>query len=227
MPLYIISTPIGNLSDISERSKKTLEKVDLLLAEDTRKTVQLFDCFNLSLPKITSYNDRNKHQKIAEIINLLKKGQAVGLVSNAGTPLVSDPGYQLVRRAIEEGIQIISIPGPTALIQALLVSGFPPTRFCFLGFLTKSKKKKADIFNQLHENRQIIPTVIFYESPKRLISTLEIIQENLGNKSVVICRELTKKYEDKTRGTIIQVAAKLKKKKKIRGEVTVVLDLNS
>ncbi len=225
MSLYVISTPIGNLGDITQRAKETLSEMDIVLAEDTRKTNQLFNHFQISGPSLTAYNEQNKQEKIPLVIKWLKEGRKVGLVSNAGTPLISDPGYQLVRLAVKERIEIIAIPGPSALITALVVSGFPPTRFVFLGFLPKSRGKKTKIFKNLLKTKNQLPTVVFYESPNRVIKTLQTVLKTAGDVQVVICRELTKKFEEKIRGTLKEVLEKLGQNEKIKGEITVVLKL--
>ncbi len=225
MSLYIISTPIGNLGDMTERAKQTITEVDILAAEDTRKASNLINHFGLTASRLTAYNDQNKERKIPQILNWLAQGKKVGIISNAGTPLISDPGYQLVRQAVKQGHEIISIPGPTALITALVVSGFPPTRFAFLGFLPKSSSKKSEIFKNLDQNKDLLPTVVFYESPNRLVATLETILKTLGNIQVVICREMTKKYEQKIRGKTSQIIEKIQNQEKIRGEITIILKL--
>jgi len=225
MALYLITTPIGNLKDITDRAKEELDRVDLILAEDTRQTAKLLKHLKIDDYEITTYNDQNKHRKIPQIITQLQQGKEVGLVSNAGSPVISDPGYELVKMAIKQKVEIISIPGPTALTTALVVSGFPPTRFSFLGFLPKSKAKKHSIFSSLNQTRDDIPTIIFYESPKRLISTLNVVQETFGNIQTVICRELTKKFEEKIRGDISEVIRTLQSRDEIKGEITVLIKL--
>jgi len=225
MALYLITTPIGNLRDITRRAKEELSQMDLILAEDTRHTAKLLKHLNIDNYEITTYNDQNKQRKIPLIITLLKQGKNIGLVSNAGSPVISDPGYELVKRAISQKIDIISIPGPTALTSALVVSGFPPTRFTFLGFLPKSKAKKLSIFKSLNQTRDNIPTIIIYESPKRLIATLKEAQKAFGDISTVICRELTKKFEEKVRGDISEVIKTLQLREEIKGEITVLFKL--
>lgn len=226
MALYIIPTPIGNLGDLTFRAKQTLASLDIILAEDPRRTIRLLNHYQVAGPDLTAFNDHNHQRKIPQIINWLKETKKIGLVSNAGTPVISDPGYRLVKAAIKENIPIIPLPGPTALITGLTASGFPPTRFSFLGFIPKGKKKKSKIFNQLVESKDLIPTIVFYESPKRLVSTLEVIQEELGNIPIVICREMTKKYEEFLRGNLDLVIDQLKKRSEIKGEVTVVIKLD-
>jgi 16S rRNA (cytidine1402-2'-O)-methyltransferase len=225
MSLYIISTPIGNLGDMTERAKQIINEVDILAAEDTRKASNLINHFGLSVSSLTAYNEHNKNQKMPEILNWLAQGKKVGIISNAGTPLISDPGYQLVRQAVNRGYEIISVPGPTALISALVISGFPPTRFSFLGFLPKSEGKKIKILKKIKKSADLLPTVIIYESPNRIIKTLKLIKKELGEISIVVGRELTKKHEQKIRGKTSQVINKLQKKDKIRGEITLVLKL--
>ncbi len=203
-----------------------MTEVDILLAEDTRKTTQLLNNYGIKPKKITAYNQENKHKKIPEVIQKLNQGESVGLVSNAGTPLISDPGYELVKLAVNQGVKLISIPGPSAVITALVVSGFPPTRFTFLGFLPKSGNKKSEIFKKLNQNKDLLPTVVFYESPKRILDTLKTMAETLGDIEIVICRELTKKFEEKIRGKLGEAIAELESRPEIKGEITVVCKLN-
>lgn len=225
MPLYIISTPIGNLDDLTLRAKKKLSEMEIILAEDTRKTGRLLSHFDISGPSLIFYDEHNQQQLNPKVINWLKQNKKIGLVSNAGTPLISDPGYNLVKQVIKLGMELIPIPGPTALITALVVSGFPPTRFSFLGFLPKSSSKKSKIFKELKKSKNLIPTIIFYESPNRLKKTLKIIEKELGNVSIVVCRELTKKFEEKIRGTTAEVIDNLNSREEIKGEVTVLIKL--
>jgi len=226
MSLYIISTPIGNMEDITDRAKKMLSQVDVILAEKTSKVDHLFSKLGIERPRITSYNEQNKYQKINQVINWLGENKDVGLVSEAGTPLVSDPGYELVRVVIKNNFEVKPVPGPSALIAALTVSGFPPTRFSFLGFLSKNKSKKKKIFRKLLVNKKLIPTIVFYESPQRVIKTLKLVKKVVGDVSVVVCRELTKKFEEKIRGNVSEVIGELERRKKVKGEITVVVRLD-
>lgn len=227
--LYIVATPIGNLEDITKRALRILSEVDLILCEDTRITKKLLDYYQIKTPTL-SYHQHSKLQKIDYIINFLKKGKNVALVSDAGTPGVSDPGNKLVELAIRElrdKMKIISIPGPSALTAAVSLSGLPIDRFLFLGFLpTKKKRKKIfeEIINSSHP-------VIFYESPYRIIKTLQELnflytKYNIRNTKFVVCRELTKKFETIYRGTIEEVLEQIKKDA-IKGEFVVIIEKGS
>ena len=194
--LYIISTPIGNLGDISTRAVDTLKNLDVLLVEDTRVTGKLLKNYDIET-KMISFNDYSEKTKTASVITLLKEGKRVGIVSDAGTPLISDPGFLLVREAVKNGIQITAIPGPTALIYALSVSGLPADKFIFLGYLPKKEGKRTNILKNLKKGFDYITaTVIFYESPYRLFATLRNINEVFGDIDLVVCRELTKLHEE-------------------------------
>jgi 16S rRNA (cytidine1402-2'-O)-methyltransferase len=214
--LYAVATPIGNLDDITLRALRILKEVDLIAAEDTRKTRKLLSHYGIHTPLTSYYGRENKADCL---IANLKRGKNVAIVSEAGTPGISDPGYPLIKRAIENGISIQSIPGPCAAISALVVSGFPTDGFIFTGFMSR---KKGKLINQLRELFNSEKTVIFYESPNRLVATLEVVKENFGDVNVVIARELTKKFEEVIRGSIDQVLTLLRGTK-IRGEVIVLL----
>ena len=190
--LYLVSTPIGNLKDITLRALETLKEVDLIAAEDTRHTKILLNHYQITTP-LTSYFEHNQIKKADYLLGLLKKGKNVALVTDAGTPGISDPGYHLIRLARENNILMTTIPGPTALIAALTLSGLPAHNFTFEGFLpvkSAARRKKLEDFK--NESR----TIIFYESPHRLLKALKDIEEVLRNPQVVICRELTKKFEE-------------------------------
>jgi len=194
--LYIISTPIGNLGDITKRAIDTLKKLDILLVEDTRVSGKLLKNFDIEV-KMVSFNEYSEKTKTASAISLLKEGKIVGIISDAGTPLISDPGFLLVREAVKNGIQITAIPGPTALIYALSVSGLPIDKFIFLGYLPKKEGKRINNLKNLKKTSEYITaTVIFYESPYRLLPTLKNIYEVFGNIDIVVCRELTKMHEE-------------------------------
>ena len=200
--LYVISTPIGNLGDITKRAVETLKNLDILLVEDTRVSGRLLKNFDIDV-KMVSFNEYSEKTKTASIISLLKKGKTVGIISDSGTPLISDPGFLLVREAVKNGIQITAIPGPTALIYALSISGLPTDKFIFLGYLPKKEGKKTNILKNLKKaSEYITATVIFYESPYRLLSTLKSINEVFGDIDIVICRELTKLHEEVLRDSV-------------------------
>src|SRR3990167_1997795 len=200
--LYVISTPIGNLGDISNRAVDTLKNIDVILAEDTRVTGKLLKNFDINT-KMISFNEYSEKTKTAFIISLLKEGKRVGIVSDSGTPLISDPGFVLVREAIKNNIKIIAIPGSTALIHALTVSGLPTDKFIFLGYLSKKEGKRKDVLEKVKKISEYMnTTVIFYESPYRLLATLKNINEVFGNIDIVVCRELTKLHEEVLRDSV-------------------------
>ena len=215
--LFIVSTPIGNLKDITLRAIETLREVDLILAEDTRRTSIILNDHLIKNKKMLSYNDANKTRRTKETIELLRQGKDIALVSDAGTPGISDPGFYLIREAIKYNIQIIPIPGPTALIAALVCSGLPTDRFEFFGFIPKKQGQKEKFFKNLEEK-----TIIFYESPHRIIKTLKLMNELIPDKKIVIARELTKRFEEFIRGTVKEVYNKLKNKQ-LKGEIVVII----
>jgi len=222
--LYIISTPIGNLGDITKRAIDTLKNLDILLVEDTRVSGRLLKNFDIDVTMI-SFNEYSEKTKTNLIINLLKDGKKVGIISDAGTPLISDPGFLLVREAVKNGIKVTAIPGPTALIYALSVSGLPVDKFIFLGYLPKKEGKKTNILKNLKKaSEYIASTVIFYESPYRMLATLRSIKEIFGDIDVVLCRELTKVHEEIRREKISDSLAYFKKVSP-RGEFVILFNL--
>lgn len=191
--LYLVSTPIGNLKDITLRAVEILSSVDVIACEDTRKTgLMLQNLEIVSKPQLLSYYEENEQGRIPQIINFLKEGKSVALVSNAGTPTISDPGYKLVRECLNQGITVESIPGPSSVLTALTVSGLPTDRFLFLGFLSKKEGKRKITLESLPKKT----TIVFFESPFRLLKTLKELKEIFGDIDIVICRELTKVYEE-------------------------------
>jgi len=216
--LYLVATPIGNLEDITYRAVKVLTSVDLIAAEDTRKTKILLDHYHISKPMM-SYYSYNEQTRAPQLIEKLLAGQSIALVSDAGTPGISDPAFHIVQQALENGIAIIPIPGPAAFIAALIASGLPTDRFVFEGFLPLKKGRKTKFELLKSENR----TIIIYESPHRIIKTLTDIQTALGNRHVVIARELTKKFEEIVRGAVSSVLTELTKKSP-RGEYVVIIE---
>lgn len=190
--LYVVSTPIGNLADITLRAIDTLKSVDLIAAEDTRHTKILLDRYQINTPS-TSYFEHSKIQKTEYLLKILKEGKSVALVSDAGTPGISDPGYKIIRLCIDSGIPVLPIPGPSALITALTISGKPTDKFTFEGFLSnKSQRRK----NQLKKLRDEGRTAVIYESPHRIVKLLGDILEVYGDVEIVLTRELTKKFEE-------------------------------
>ncbi len=219
--LYLVSTPIGNLADISFRAVEILKKVDLIACEDTRHSRVLLDHYGIRNP-VVSYFDFSEKKRAPELVRKLEEGAAVALISDAGTPGISDPGYRLVRHAIEKGIRIESIPGPSAFLCALSVSGLPTDRFIFEGFMPiKSGQKKNKLLSFKEEER----TVIFYESPHRLLKTLEAIEATLGNIEIVVARELTKKFEEVVRAKTKKVIERFSGKK-VLGEFVILFNLS-
>lgn len=215
--LYIVATPIGNLADLTFRAKEVLENVDLVACEDTRHTNILFSHYKIDTPKL-SFHSHSGQAKVEKIMAYLEDRKDVALVSDAGTPGISDPGYVLVQAALEAGIQIIPIPGPSAVITALCASGLPTDKFLYLGFLPV-KKGRQTIFKKIAESEH---TVVFYESPHRLRKTLEQLVEFLdAGARVVVAKELTKIYETYYRGTLKEVLSVLPEKPK--GEYVVVI----
>jgi 16S rRNA (cytidine1402-2'-O)-methyltransferase len=216
--LYLVSTPIGNLEDITLRSLRTLKEADLIAAEDTRHTFLLLNHFGIIKKEMQSYHDFNKEQKTGYLLSVLLAGKNIALVSDAGTPGISDPAYNLVVKAIENNIDVVSIPGPTAGIAALVVSGIPTDRYVFDGFLPAKKGRKTRI-EQLAEEKR---TIILYESPHRIIRTLVDLKSVLGDRSVAVCRELTKKFEEIIRGNFSEVIEKLSQKS-VKGEFVLII----
>jgi 16S rRNA (cytidine1402-2'-O)-methyltransferase len=202
-PFYLVSTPIGNLDDLSARAAETLRSVDYVLAEDTRKTRVLLDRYRIRTP-VRSYHDHNKERVTPGIIREIGEGKRFALVADAGTPLICDPGYYLVRRLIEGGVAITAIPGPCALTTALVLSGLPPDRFTFYGYVPR---KAGERDAMLGEAAGSAYTCIFYESPHRLLKTLEALFRILGEREVVVARELTKVHEEMRKGSAAQLLA--------------------
>lgn len=215
---YLVSTPIGNLGDCSARAVEVLGAVDVVFAEDTRKARTLFKRYGIDT-QLRSFHDHNKERVTPAIVAMLKGGARAALISSAGTPLVSDPGYYIVRRLIGEGIPFTAVPGPCAAIQALVVSGLPPDRFTFFGFLPRRRGERERVLREAGRNPG---TSIFYESPFRIVKTLEIIAEILGDTEVVVARELTKLHEEVKRGNASALAAYFGASK-VRGEITVLI----
>lgn len=216
--LYIIATPIGNLEDITLRALRILKDVDLIAAEDTRHSRKLLSHFGISKP-LTSYFDHNKNIKGAFILDKLRIGMSVALISDAGTPCISDPGYQLVRDAVREGIAVVPIPGPCAAVSALSASGLPTDSFAFEGFLPNRAGKRREKLGRLKDESRVL---IFYEAPTRLIASLSDILEIMGDREVVLAREVTKVYEEFIRGPLSHVMESLKERQ-VKGEIVVIL----
>ena len=201
--LYLCATPIGNLDDITLRVLNTLKEVDLIAAEDTRHSIKLLNHFDIKTP-MTSYHEYNKVEKARYLVDKLKEGTNIALITDAGTPGISDPGEELVKQCYEAGIELTSLPGPAACITALTISGMATRRFSFEAFLPPDKKEKQRILEELKQETR---TMILYEAPHRLVRTLEELMEALGERNITICRELTKKYETAFRTTLSQAVA--------------------
>jgi 16S rRNA (cytidine1402-2'-O)-methyltransferase len=220
--LYVVSTPIGNLEDITLRALRILKEVDLIAAEDTRRTRQLLTHYGIHKPLI-SYHEHNQRMREDTLLEKLREGKQVALVTDAGTPGISDPGQPLIRKAACEGIPLVPIPGPSAAIAALSISGLPTESFLFNGFLPAKASARKKILEALKKR---LETLIFYESPRRLGALLKDAWEILGNRQVVVTREITKVFEETLRGTIGDVLEKIGEKE-VRGEITVILAGNS
>jgi 16S rRNA (cytidine1402-2'-O)-methyltransferase len=216
--LYIVSTPIGNLEDITLRAIRILKEAAIIAAEDTRHTQKLLNHYQIATHQ-TSYHDHNKEEKAEILISKIKDGKDVALVCDAGTPGISDPGYYLIKRAIEEAIQIVPVPGVSAVIAGLSVSGLPTDRFMFEGFLPKGKARHNYLKALEKEER----TIILYESPHRLLKTLRDIHDVLGNRRIVVGRELTKLHEEIARGKAQEIINAFESKK-IKGEITIIIE---
>jgi len=215
--LYVVSTPIGNLDDITLRAIKILGGVDLIAAEDTRTTGFLLDHLGIRKPMV-SYHSHNELKRVPEILAKLQQGSAVAIVTDAGTPGISDPACILVKTVIEQGIRVVPIPGPSAMLPALVVSGLPVDRFIFEGFLPAKKGRRTAFLKLKQEQR----TMILYESPHRIIKTVEEILEYCGDRRIAVARELTKKFEEVLRGRTADVLEMLRKKSP-KGEYVIVL----
>jgi len=217
--LYLCPTPIGNLEDITLRALKILRQVDFIAAEDTRVTVKLLNHYDIKTP-LVSYHEHNQRQKGPEIIRLLLKGKNVALVTDAGTPGISDPGEDLVKLAVGEGIPVVPLPGAVAAVCALVASGLSTDRFVFEGFLPRKPKERKQRLAQIAAEPR---TIVFYEAPHRLLKTLEYLMEALGNRKISVAREMTKLHEEFFRGTIEQAIEKYKKTEP-RGEMVLVVE---
>ena len=196
--LYLCATPIGNLEDMTYRAVRILQEVDLIAAEDTRNSIKLLNHFDIHTP-MTSYHEYNKYDKARVLVGYLSEGKNIAVITDAGTPGISDPGEELVRQCQEAGITVTSLPGACACVNALVISGLPTRRFCFEAFLPTDKKERAGILEELKTETR---TIVLYEAPHRLVRTLRELQDTLGNRRLTICRELTKKHETVFRTTI-------------------------
>lgn len=217
--LFLVGTPIGNLGDLTFRALEILKDVDLIAAEDTRQTRKLLNHYNVNKP-VTSYYEHNKLSKGSLLIQELSAGKKVALVSDAGMPGISDPGYDLVRECIDKGIKVIPIPGPTAIITGLVASGLDTAGFVFGGFFPREKKEQKRILAELYAEKK---TIIFYESPHRLTKTLAVINEGWGDRGCCVARELTKVHEEFVRGSVSEVLGHFLEIP-VRGEIALFLE---
>ncbi len=216
--LYIVASPIGNLEDITLRALRILKEVDLIAAEDTRHTKKLLVHYGIITP-LTSYHQHNENAKSASLVQRLSSGCRIALISDAGTPIISDPGFRLVQGAIHAGIPVVPIPGPSALTAVLGASGLPTDRFAFEGFLPARKAERRERLRELREEQR---TLVFYEAPHRVKESLQDLLEILGDRQMVLGREMTKVYEEFIRGSVSELAAQAKTKE-WRGEMTLVV----
>lgn len=219
--LFVVGTPIGNLADVSDHVRTALAEADLIACEDTRRTGGLLAKLGIEgAGRLVSYHEHNERQRTPELVEKLQSGSTIALVSDAGTPLISDPGYRLVDAALEAGVPVEPVPGPSAVMAALSVAGVPPLPFTFLGFLPKKGKART----QMLESIKTAPhTSVFFESPQRIARTLEQLGERTGERTVAVCRELTKLHNEVVRGTAAEVQAALAARGDVKGEITVVV----
>jgi len=219
--LYLVGTPIGNLEDISVRALRILKEADIIAAEDTRNTKKLCNYFEIETP-LTSYHEHNIAVGGEKLLTLLQEGKTIALVSDAGLPCISDPGADIVEKAIAQNFPVVPVPGPNAAISALIASGLTPQPFFFYGFLNRGKKERRQQLEQLKKRQE---TILLYEAPHRLKDTLKDMEAILGNRRIVLARELTKKFEEFLRGTIAE-AVEWSQTAEIRGEFCIVLEGN-
>lgn len=217
--LYVIATPIGNLDDITLRALNVLKQVDLIACEDTRHSRKLLDHYGIHKPVI-SYHEHNEAARAAGLIEKLRAGASVALISDAGTPLISDPGYRLVEAATAAGITVTPVPGPSAAIAALSASGLPTDSFRFCGFFPAKASQRDRLLSSLASDSA---TLIFYEAPHRIVDTLENVSRTLGNRRIVVAREVTKLHEEFIRGTVKEAIAALRARPAVKGELTVLI----
>ncbi len=218
--LYLIPTPIGNLEDITLRAMKTISSVDMLACEDTRTTAQLLRHYGISAKRLTSYHEYNEREKSIELANMIEMGMAVGLVSDAGSPGISDPGYRIINETVARGLKVIALPGANALIPAITSTGFPTNEFKFVGFPPQKKGRQTFLKNAVEAHC----TVIMYESTHRIHKLIKELSELIPpEREVCIAREISKMYEEFIRGTIAEVNQILSSRKEIKGEIVVIL----
>ena len=217
--LYLVATPIGNLEDMTFRAIRTLKEVDLIAAEDTRNSIKLLNHFEIQTP-MTSYHEYNKFDKGRKLVEKLEEGLDIAVVTDAGTPGISDPGEELVKMCYETGIRVTSVPGPAACVTALTMSGLPTRRFAFEAFLPTDKKEREEVLKEMAAETR---TIVMYEAPHRLVKTLKLLSERLGDRKVTVCRELTKKHETAFHTTIDELIIRYENEKPL-GECVLVIE---
>lgn len=219
--LYLVSTPIGNLEDMTHRAVRVLREVDVIACEDTRHTRKLLNHYGITAPRTISYHEHNERERAAELVKLIDSGSNVAVVSDAGTPGISDPGFRLARLAIENNVRVVPVPGPSALVTALVASGLPTDEFFFSGFLpARSGARRA----RLKELEPIPATLVFYEAPHRIVATLKDAYEILGDRDAVVARELTKMHEEIARGRLGELVSRFSSGERARGEMVLIID---
>lgn len=217
--IYLVPTPIGNLKDITLRALEVLKKVDIVAAEDTRQTLKLLNHFEIKKTLI-SYHQHNEQGKSEDILQLIEEGKSIAIVTDAGTPGISDPGAVIVQKCIQNNYEFEVLPGATAITTALVYSGLDTTKFIFRGFISRENKERKKLFEEVRDSKE---TLIFYESPHRLLNTLSILMKELGNRKISVCRELTKLHEEITRGSIEEVI-EVFSNRTIKGEFVLVVE---
>ena len=217
--LYLVATPIGNLEDITYRAVRTLREADLIACEDTRQTRKLLDHYGIAKPMV-SYHEHNEAERSEDLVAKMQAGASVALVSDAGMPLISDPGFRIVHAAIGAGIAVVPIPGPSALLSALVASGLPTNAFTFGGFLPAKSGQRERLLEELREETA---TSIFYEAPHRIVQALGDIERILGDRPVAVARELTKLHEEILRGTAREIRSSLAARPAVKGEITLLI----
>jgi len=221
--LYVVATPIGNLEDVSQRAVRILKQVDLIACEDTRHAARLLHHYGISTPR-ESYHEHNESQRTPQLLDLLRAGRSVALISDAGTPLVSDPGFRLVSTCRDAGIPVVPIPGPSAIIAALSASGLPTDSFLFAGYLPSRRGARR---SRLRELAALRCTLVFYEAPHRLLAALDDMLAVLGPRKACLAREITKVHEEWQRGSLAEILASMASRERILGEITIVVDRGS
>ncbi|MGI9533788.1 MAG: 16S rRNA (cytidine(1402)-2'-O)-methyltransferase [Thermodesulfobacteriota bacterium] len=218
--LYIVSTPIGNLSDITFRAIEILKYADIIACEDTRHTKKVLNHYNIKA-STTSYHEHNEDSKSERLLKELLKGKNIALVTDAGTPCISDPGFKIVSHAIKNGVKVVTVPGASSVISSLTLSGLPTNSFSFYGFVPRTKKH---IFSLIDNIKILKTTLIFFESPNRIIKTLNYFLDGLGNRNAAVCRELTKLHEEVIHGTLEEIIKKMEIKESIKGEICLLIE---